>query len=233
MVEIGKIRPKHGPEFKIQKDIIKYLREREWFIRQTHGCQWQAGFPDLICAKRRYGTRWIEAKAPIGYKFTDAQLKTFPEFSKNKIGIWVLTEMTDESYQKLFKPPNWAQYLQVAQVYTRNRYSKPKPESKLKIAGSGPERIIQTAIVKKLRADGWFVIETYGSLYQSGFSDLYAIKNGRQAWVEVKNPTNYRFTGRQLEVFHRMMAEGIPIWVLTSDDLSPLDGPANWMNYLK
>jgi len=235
MVKIGKIRSRKGPEAIIQNAIIRYLRARDWFVRPTHGCQWQAGFPDLFCAKRRYGIRWVEVKCSTGYKFTDAQLRTFPQFSKNGTGIWILTEASDSSYEKLFKPPNWASYLPVAQVYTRNRYSKSKLESKLKIAGSGPERIIQTAIVEKLRADGWFVLETYGSLYQSGFADLYACKKGFGAkWLEIKNPRGWKWTGRQIEIFPRMWAEGVPIWILTSvDDIPKIYDKPNLLEYMK
>lgn len=234
MVIIGKIRPKRGPEAIIQGDIIRYLRARDWFVRPTHGCAYQAGFADLFAAKRRYGPRWIECKNPKSYKFTDAQLKTFPQFSKNGIGIWILTEATDASYDKLFKAPNWATYLPVAQAFTRNRYKKPKPETELKIAGRGPERDIQTAIVEALEDDGWYILETYGSLYQSGFPDVYACKKGFGAkWIEVKQPTDYKFTGRQLEIFPRMMSEAVPIWILTSvDDIPKIHGPANWMEFL-
>lgn len=234
MVKIGKIRSKRGPEAKIQTDIIKYLRARDWFVRATHGCQYQAGFPDLYAVKRRYGPRWIEVKNKVNYRFTDAQLRTFPRFSKELVGVWILDEATDVSYDRLFRPPNWASYLPVCQVHTRNRPSKKKEEAPLKQAGSGPEREIQTAIVERLGAEGWFVLETYGSLYQSGFPDVYACKKGvGQRWIEVKNPEGYKFTGRQLEVFPRMMAEGVGIWILTSADQVPLlTEPPNWTQYL-
>lgn len=235
MVHIGKIRSKRGPEFKIQNDIIKYLRARDWFVRPTHGCAYQAGFPDLYAAKRRYGPRWIEVKNKTGYRFTDAQLRTFQRFSKENVGVWILDEATDVSYDKLFSSPNWATYLQVCQVRTRIRGKKKTQEAELKQAGSGPERAIQTRIVDALEADGWFVLETYGSLYQSGFPDVYACKKGEgQRWIEVKFAESYKFTGRQLEVFPRMMAEGVGIWVLTSeDDINLLQEKPNWIKYLK
>jgi hypothetical protein len=232
MVQIRRIRGRK-PEAKIQNDIIKYLRARDWFVRPTHGCAYQAGFPDLFAAKRRYGPRWIEVKNKTGYRFTEAQLRTFPQFSKNNVGVWVLNEATDLSYDKLFKPPNWAQFLQVAQVYARFSGAKQREEKPLKVAGKGPEREIQTAIVEALENDNWFVLETYGSLYQSGFPDVYACKKGEgQRWIEVKQPVGYKFTGRQLEVFPRMMAEGVGIWILTSDNLSPLGEKPNWTTYL-
>jgi len=232
MVQIKKITSKHGPEHGIQKQIISFLREREWFVRATHGNQYQSGFPDLFAAKRRYGMRWIEIKYGEQYKFTDAQLDTFPKFSAAGVGIWILT--SEREYMSLFSSPNWASYLPVCRVHTRNRKKIAKEKVEKRIAGSGPERDIQTAIINALELDGWFVLETYGSLYQSGFPDLYACKRGHgQRWIEVKNPQGYKFTPEQLETFPRMDCEGVPIWILTSDNLSPIHGPPNWRTYLK
>lgn len=231
MVQIKKIRNKYGPEHYIQRDIITFLREREWFVRSTHGNAYQSGFPDLFAAKRRYGMRWIECKAE-NFKFTDAQLETFPKFSQNDVGIWVM--QSEREYETLFKAPNWATYLPVARVYTRNRTKQTKEKVEKRIAGSGPEREIQTSIIEALEFDGWFVLETYGSLYQSGFPDLYACKRGHgQRWIEVKNPNKYVFTPMQLETFPRMDCEGVPIWILTSNNLGPIHGPPNWREYLK
>jgi hypothetical protein len=234
MVKIGKIRAAKGPEAKIQSNIIRYLRMRDWFVRSTHGCAYQSGFPDLFAAKRRYGPRWIEVKNVKNYKFTDAQLDTFPKISACDVGIWVLQEATDDSYERLFKAPNWATYLQVANPYARFRAKKEKPKQDLRKAGHGPERAIQDEIIEALTLDGWFVLETFGSLFQSGFPDLYACKRGEgQRWIEVKQPKGYKFTGRQLEVFPRMQAEGVGIWILTSgDQLSLIHEPPNWHRFL-
>jgi hypothetical protein len=242
MVTIPKIREKRGPEFKIQKAIIRYLRQRDWFVRATHGNQYQRGFPDLFAAKRRYGMRWIEVKNPASYKFTDAQLECFPKFSSNNVGIWILTAGTDVEYDKLFGSPNWASYLPVAQVYTRNRQRKTKERVEKRKAGRGPERDLQDEIIAKLEADKWFVLETHGSLYQSGFPDLYACKKHvkgsddiwGQRWIECKIKEKYEFTGRQLETFPRMMAEGVGVWVATSANevFDVIEGKPNWTNYL-
>jgi len=235
MVLISKIRPKHGPEFKIQKDIIAYLLEREWFVRATHGNQYQSGYPDLFAAKRRYGPRWIEVKNTENFRFTDAQMEVFPQFSKNGVGIWDLQGADHRDYARLFGAPNWASFLPVSRVYTRTRHKKPKELIEHRKAGSGPERIIQDKVIEALETAGWFVLETHGSLFQCGFPDLYAVKKGSgQRWIEIKNPDGYTFTGAQLETFPRMMAEGIGIWILTSEQqLDRLDGRPNWMEYLK
>jgi hypothetical protein len=74
---------------------------------------YQSGFPDLYCAHRRYGTRWIEVKIADHYAFTPAQLDTFPDMSAKGVGIWILTAATEEQYQLLFKPANWHMFLSI------------------------------------------------------------------------------------------------------------------------
>lgn len=108
-----KIKSKHGPEYYIQKSIIKFLNDRGWFCQITHGNMYQRGFPDLFVCKRRYGSRWIEVKNPNKYKFTPAQMETFPRMSAEGVGIWILTAATEAEYQKLFKPANWWSYLYI------------------------------------------------------------------------------------------------------------------------
>jgi len=95
-----------GPEAKIQAAIIKFLRERGWFVNPTHGNMFQRGFPDLYAAKRRYGPRWIEVKVPHKWKFTPAQWESFPRYTAEGVGIWILTAATEKEYKKLFQKPN-------------------------------------------------------------------------------------------------------------------------------
>lgn len=97
---------KKGPEAKIQEALVKFLREREWFVKETHGNMYQQGFPDLYIAKRRYGSRWVEVKYIPHLKFTPAQWEDFPRMVAEGIGIWILTAATEEEYQKLFEKPN-------------------------------------------------------------------------------------------------------------------------------
>lgn len=101
------------PEDKVRDEIIRYLRGREWFVKITVGNLYQSGFPDLYCAHRRYGQRWIEVKLPEmkGSKFTGAQLASFPEFNAAGVGVWVLTGGNEYEYGKLFKEQNWYSYL--------------------------------------------------------------------------------------------------------------------------
>ena len=41
------IRAKHGPEFHIQKEIVKFLQARGWHVERLVGNAYQAGLPDL------------------------------------------------------------------------------------------------------------------------------------------------------------------------------------------
>ena len=104
---------KHGPEWYIQQDIIKFLRAREWFVKSTHGSLYQSGFPDLFATHPTYKQRWIEVKLPNmkGSKFTGAQRITFPLMVAHGSGVWVLTGAIQSEYDKLFKECNWWQYL--------------------------------------------------------------------------------------------------------------------------
>ena len=104
---------KHGPEYFIQKDIISYLRTREWLVKPTHGSMFQSGFPDLFATHKRYGMRWVEVKNLKNYRFTPAQLEWFPQIVAHGTGIWILTAATDAEYDKLFKDCNWWQFLKL------------------------------------------------------------------------------------------------------------------------
>jgi len=109
--------PRHlnHQEADIQARLVKTLRSLEWFVKPTHGNMYQSGFPDLYCAHRKYGQRWIEVKLPgmIGSKFTSAQLDTFPQLAAAGVGIWILTSHEECELRKLFGPPNWYMFLGV------------------------------------------------------------------------------------------------------------------------
>ena len=107
----SKIRRKlHGPEWFIQKDLIKYLRERGWLVEVMHGNAFQQGIPDLYVHHPRAGSRWIDVKNPKNYSFTKAQRRKWPLWDLFSCGIWILTAATQEEYDKLFDPPNWQDY---------------------------------------------------------------------------------------------------------------------------
>jgi hypothetical protein len=112
-MEPQKFKSKRGPEWIIQQAIIKKLRGLEWFVKPTHGNMYQSGFPDLFAAHLSYGSRWIEVKNPVSFKFTPAQLQDFPRFSAVQCGIWILVSDSEEEYKKLFSPPNWHTYFAI------------------------------------------------------------------------------------------------------------------------
>jgi len=51
------------------------------------------------------------------------------------------------------------------------------------------EGIIKRDVVYYLRIKGWFVVNMFQSLGSyKGIADLYAIKEGRSVWIELKTP---------------------------------------------
>ena len=106
---------KAAPEAQVRENIRKMLFANGWYVMQTHGNMYQAGFPDLWATHSKYGARWIEVKLPNmqGSKFTPAQKECFPKISANGSGVWVLTGDCEHEYNKLFAPPNWYQYLSI------------------------------------------------------------------------------------------------------------------------
>lgn len=109
------------PEREIQNAIIKYLTDRGWYVKETHGNEFQSGFPDLYAVHEIYGQRWIEVKNPGKYQFTPAQIATFTRWSRCKIKVWVLVAANEKEYTKLFGHANWQDYLSVNKVITRPR----------------------------------------------------------------------------------------------------------------
>ena len=105
-------RQKSGPEAKIQDDIVKMLRHKGWFVKETHGNMYQSGFPDLYATHHLYGARWIEVKLPEmkGSHWTPAQSRDFPLFTAHGTGIWILVSDSLEEYQKLFEAYNYTYY---------------------------------------------------------------------------------------------------------------------------
>ena len=98
-----------------------------------------------------------------------------------------------------------------------------------------PEHHVKKAICAMLRCKGWFVKETHGNMFQSGFPDLFACHSRYgQRWVEVKLPKGSRLTGAQLEDFPKLCANGSGVWILTGDDdtdYEKLFKPPNWYQF--
>ena len=101
---------KRGNEWRIQRDLISYLKDRDWLVERLTGNAYQKGIPDLYIYRRDWGERWIDVKDPKRYSFTPAQREKWPIWSNAGVGIWILTAATQAEYDKLFKPPNWKDY---------------------------------------------------------------------------------------------------------------------------
>jgi hypothetical protein len=109
---------RRGPERGVQDALIALLRARGWVVKETHGNLYQHGFPDLYCAHKSYGSRWVEVKVPP-VKFEASQLEFFPQLASVGIGVWVLVAATDDEYTKLFQPANWWTFLSTASATRR------------------------------------------------------------------------------------------------------------------
>lgn len=216
-----------GPEAKIQQEIISMLTKRNWYVKVLHGNAYQQGMPDLFACKRGSGYRFIECKQPKKYMFTAAQAETFPALTNAGVGIWILTSAIESEYLKLHMKPNWWAFFEATKIRTKDTVLKPPPSK-------GPEAEIQKRVLEVLRKDGWFCKELHGDLFQFGMPDIFACKKG-EGWrfVEIKNPTSYKFTNAQYETFPRFQSEGVGVWILTSEhQIDLLKKPANWHQFL-
>lgn len=98
------------PETIIRNAICDYLAARGWVTQVTHGSVYQSGLPDVLAGHAAYGPRFIDAKVSGRYSFTPAQRGKWPLWSRNGIGIWIMTAANQTEYDKLFAPPNWRDY---------------------------------------------------------------------------------------------------------------------------
>ncbi len=101
-----KIKSKHGPEYYIQQDIIKYLQKRGWFVKIITASLYLSGMPDLFATHKVYGPKWIEVKYEKRWKFTVAQKETFPQLLGHGTKIWIMFEADKANYMRLFEPCN-------------------------------------------------------------------------------------------------------------------------------
>jgi hypothetical protein len=106
-----RLKNKHGKEFGIQAEVVKFLKTRGWHVERLVGGAFQSGLPDLFACHLKFGFRFIEIKYEDSYHFTKAQKWKFPLLVANGCGIWILTEASEEQYDRLFKEPNLWDYL--------------------------------------------------------------------------------------------------------------------------
>jgi hypothetical protein len=104
------MRAKHGPEYRIQSDLIDYLEARGWLVERLIGNAFQVGIPDLFAHHPKWGSRWIDVKVEGKYSFTKAQKLKWPKWEKFGVGIWILTGADQDNYDKLFAFPNMRDY---------------------------------------------------------------------------------------------------------------------------
>lgn len=101
------LKPKTRPEDVIVKRIKEFLILRGWYVKKMHGNLFQSGVPDLYCAKKNYGARWIEVKTEKG-RLEASQIENFHLLAAAGVGVWVFTDMNEELYKQLCSsPPNW------------------------------------------------------------------------------------------------------------------------------
>jgi hypothetical protein len=99
-----------------------------------------------------------------------------------------------------------------------------------------PESILQEKIMNIFKLHDWYVRNTHGNIYQSGFPDFYAChtRYGTR-WIEVKIANHYSFTPAQMDVFPEFSAKGVGIWILTAateTQYNLIFGPPNWHMFL-
>jgi len=104
------MRAKHGPEYRIQNDLITFLEARGWLVERMIGNAFQKGIPDLYCHHPKWGYRWVDVKYEGRYSFTRDQKLKWPKWEKKGVGIWILTGADQKNYDKLFAFPNWRDY---------------------------------------------------------------------------------------------------------------------------
>ena len=107
----------------------------------------------------------------------------------------------------------------------------------IKRNNSRPEYHIQQALIKFLEEREWLVEHTHGSVYQTGFPDLYLFhRKWRERWVDCKVAGRYSFTNAQRIKWPQWESKGAGIWILTAateDQYAKLFGPPNFRDYWK
>lgn len=103
----------------IAEPFSNHLTGLGWNVNNTHGNQYQKGYPDKYITHSNHMPKWVEYKVieEDGYvKWTDAQRKIFPLWLANNVPIYVIAAYDlrgkenfrerKRLYTKLFESPN-------------------------------------------------------------------------------------------------------------------------------
>lgn len=101
-------KPKTQPESLASIKIIKYMKARSWACWKVGAGKYVSGWPDYYCVHHIFKHRWIEIKVDKN-KLRASQVKRFRELTKAGDEVFVLEN--EGQYGKLFKPPNWEEYI--------------------------------------------------------------------------------------------------------------------------
>ena len=190
-------------EYKIQSALVKFLKARGWLVQRMSADAFLNGFPDLFCANKKWGTRWVHVKLPEGHTLTQAQRRTWSLWEEFRICIWVLTAAAQEQYDKLFGPPNWRDFCKEEfrkEEFRKEEVRVPAQEgSQVTLDGSrrgnqGPQKAekeaqgdpwaklmsqdkpelqIQEELIEFLKAHQWHVEPISADAFQNGLPDLF------------------------------------------------------------
>lgn len=79
-----------------------------------------------------------------------------------------------------------------------------------------PETVIVNKITRALKADGAFIINIHGSVFQhKGLPDLIVIIRGTVIFLEVKTPTG-KPSPMQLYIQGKIRRRGVESWIVSS-----------------
>jgi hypothetical protein len=88
-----------------------FLKTRGWLVERMIGNAFQSGIPDLFIYHRKWGFRWVDVKSPKRYSFTKAQKIKWPKWEQAGLGIWIITEASEDGTDCLYGPPNWRNFV--------------------------------------------------------------------------------------------------------------------------
>jgi len=77
----------------IDEPFSNILKAKGWNVENTHGNQYQSGFPDKYITHPKYSPRWVEYKVIENdghVKYTEAQKDTFMLWASHNVPIFII-----------------------------------------------------------------------------------------------------------------------------------------------